>query len=538
MKPPSVTSDQDGSQHSVETEDQVALQQMNAADDVPEEVVQGDERSEKPDVTDQDTIDEKDSSPPQRIDESKQCEAQDTKKDDVTPGVTVAAGLPLKAVVKFSLMRFPWRLYFALLLTRLIPTIYRTTRVYYLGDLPSDSGVNIASQLTWVNLFLEVVQESLILPLYYMIGVTIHDENETRNRVKTGILFTVVVHIVFSAIIAAAAYPLVQFMAQDVELLDETVRYIRLEMAAIPCSSVVQFVTVVFTLYQWQFHIYSILAMRLILSILLDTFFLSSFDFSLQLGVNGIAYGNIITNGVITIYCIIILLVKYRTTCQSLFSKMSFSWLKKWGSVGFYSGLDSFVRNLFYTLCVVRMMNVISEQGTYWLANEFIWNWLLLAYLPLSDVLKQDTGASTSPVINHRLKTAGYMILTIIIGLLWCVTVPAWKPFLKTVMNIPENDVDVVFQLILILMPAYIMFMVNTLMDSVFIGKGKTRLLAVQSIITNICVYGVSFVLFLCDVYEPTLINISVLFGSSIVVDSIITTVLYIWFIKKVDYKI
>ncbi|XP_071826229.1 uncharacterized protein [Apostichopus japonicus] len=515
MKPPSVRSDQYGSQRPVEAEVRAALQRVNEAVDVPE-------------VTFQHPID------------SSTCtewSVQHTNEDDVTPAVT-SVRAPLISDLQTSLSRVTWRLYLALLLTKLIPTLYRTTRVYYLGDLPSDSGVNIASQLTWVTIFLEVVQESLILPLYYMIGVTIDDENETRNRVKTGILFTVVVHIVFSAIIVAAAFPLVRFMAQDVKLLHKTVTYIRFEMAAVPCNSVVQFVTVVFTLYKWQFHIYSILAMRLILSILLDTFFLSSFHFSLQLGVNGIAYGNIITNGVIAIYCIIILLVKFRTTCQSLFSKMSFSWMKKWGTVGFYSGLDSFVRNLFYAICVVRMMNVISEQGTYWLANEFIWNWLLIAFLPLSDVLKQDTGASTSPVVHHRVKTAGYTILTVIIGLLWCASIPAWKPFLKTVMNIPENDVDAVFQLILILMPAYIVFMVNTLMDSVFIGKGRTGLLPIQSIITNICIFGVSFVLFLCDVYEPTLINISVLFASGIVVDFMITTILYIWFINKIDYEI
>lgn len=302
--------------------------------------------------------------------------------------------------------------------------------------------------------------------------------------------------------------------------------------------SVVQFITVVFTLYQWQVHIYTVLGIRLVLSILLDTFFLSSFHFSLQFGVNGIAYNNIIVNTVITLYCVVVLLFKYKATWRSLFSKMSFTWMKTWGSVGFYSGLDSFTRNLFYAVCVVRMMNVISQQGIYWLANEFIWSWLLLAYLPLADVLRQDTGASTSPVINHRLKTAGYTTVCVVIALLWCATIPAWKPFFQTVMNVQESDVEVVFQLVLVLMPAYILFMINTLMDSVFVGKGKTVMLAIQSIITNICVFGVSFVLYLLGVYQPTLLNISLLFGGSIVVDMIITTALYVWFIKKVNYKI
>ena len=46
-----------------------------------------------------------------------------------------------------SLSRINWPLYLALLITAALPTIYTTTRIYYLGDLPTEWGVNIASQL-------------------------------------------------------------------------------------------------------------------------------------------------------------------------------------------------------------------------------------------------------------------------------------------------------------------------------------------------------------------------------------------------------
>ena len=63
-----------------------------------------------------------------------------------------------------------YRLWLAILATMLLPTVYQTVRIYFLGDLPSDSGINIASQLQWVNLFYEVVQEALILPLFFLLG--------------------------------------------------------------------------------------------------------------------------------------------------------------------------------------------------------------------------------------------------------------------------------------------------------------------------------------------------------------------------------
>ena len=66
-----------------------------------------------------------------------------------------------------SLKRFDYRLFIAILITGLLPTIYTTVRFNFLGNLPGDWGYNIASQLQYVNLIFEVLQEMLILPLFF-----------------------------------------------------------------------------------------------------------------------------------------------------------------------------------------------------------------------------------------------------------------------------------------------------------------------------------------------------------------------------------
>ena len=75
----------------------------------------------------------------------------------------------MKADFKYAFRSFPYRLWLAVLATLLLPTVYQTVRVYFLGDLPAADGVNIASQLSWVNLFYEIVQEALILQLFYLL---------------------------------------------------------------------------------------------------------------------------------------------------------------------------------------------------------------------------------------------------------------------------------------------------------------------------------------------------------------------------------
>ena len=61
-----------------------------------------------------------------------------------------------------------YKLFGTLLLFGLLPTIYTTVRIFFLGDIPSDWGFNIASQLAWVNIIYEVIQEAILLPVFYL----------------------------------------------------------------------------------------------------------------------------------------------------------------------------------------------------------------------------------------------------------------------------------------------------------------------------------------------------------------------------------
>lgn len=49
---------------------------------------------------------------------------------------------------------------------------------------------------------------------------------------------------------------------------------------------------------------------------------------------------------------------------------------------------------------VVRLMNLISEQGTYWLANNFIRGWLLLPVLALGELIKRNSAESADDTLQ------------------------------------------------------------------------------------------------------------------------------------------
>lgn len=425
-----------------------------------------------------------------------------------------------------------YRLWVAILATTLLPTVYQTVRIFFLGDMPSDSGINIASQLQWVNLFYEVVQEALILPLFFLLGKSVEDRAELSNKVRTGLVITGGIYLIVSVIIIACARPLIVFMQQDTAIVEQTVSYVRLETVAALFATLWRFMSVVLITLKKDGYMYILLGVQTVLSVILDTFLVSNLSVSAKLGVNGIAVTNIIVNVVILLVSVALLY------CEKikLFAKekWSFGWLKEWFKVGKFSGLESLLRNFAFMMMVVRMVNIVAEQGNYWIANSFIWNWLLVPALALADLVKKEIGESK---YNIRGKTFGYILLTSIFAVVWLVSIPLWKPFLQYVMNV--SDYETVFKIVLIETGFYITFLFNNcICDSTFYGLGKTNYMLIQSLCIDGLYYGIMFILYLTGVFVPTLLGIALMFGIGMTLDFIPTLALYIRMLKKENIKI
>ncbi len=265
---------------------------------------------------------------------------------------------------------------------------------------------------------------------------------------------------------------------------------------------------------------------QMIMTTLSDSFLVSSLPASLNMGVNGIAIGNILVNIVLFFIAIILL----RKDDINLFSKrkLSFAWQKEWWKIGRLSGLESFVRNFTFIVLILRMINLVQEQGTFWVANNFIWGWLLLPVMALGDFIKRNT--------SEEYKTAktlfsAYMAITLGIILAWFITIPFWKLFIFKVMNI--ENYESIYNIIMISLFFYIVFAFNNVIDSIFYGLGRTDLMLYQSLIVNILFFGTIFILFRQGIFVPSLNKIAVMFGIGIAVDSIITFAMYFYLSNK-----
>ncbi|MBO5097587.1 MAG: multidrug transporter, partial [Agathobacter sp.] len=192
--------------------------------------------------------------------------------------------------LKLSISRVNYKLYIALIILALAPTIYTTVRVFFLGQLPGEWAFSIAGQLSWINLLYEILNEAIILPLFYFIGNVKDNKNEFSNRVRTGLIFSLFVYSVLATIIITFTKPLLTLMATDVSIIAASTTYIRIESVANIFSILTQFTLVALVTINKSKYLYLLTGAKLLLCLVVDTFLVSTLPFSLNLGVNGIGY--------------------------------------------------------------------------------------------------------------------------------------------------------------------------------------------------------------------------------------------------------
>ena len=428
--------------------------------------------------------------------------------------------------LRLSLRNVNYKLYFALLILGFAPTVYNTVRVFFLGQLPGEWSYSIAGQLSWVNLLYEILNEAIILPLFYFVGTVKNNKKEFTNRVRTGMLISFLVYAALSAVVFVFAEQLLMLMATDTAILAESAAYIRIESIANIFMVLTQFALVALVTMNKRKYLYLLTGARLMLCLVTDTFLVSGLPISANLGVNGIGYSNIIVNALLL--AVSLLLLEKEEIRIFKREKWSFSWAKEFLKVGGLSAIESLVRNVAYMVMIARMVNMVSEQGTYWVANNFIWGWLLLPVIQLGELIKQEIATNKD---NLRQNTLGYFGITAGICAFWFISIPLWKPFMTHILGF--TDVEKLFSLVMLLVGFYVLYAVQNVFDATFYGLGKTNYMLFESVVTNTVYYGIAFILYATGIWVPTLTGIALLFGIGNAFDSIVSLGAYVFLLRN-----
>ncbi|WP_318367866.1 MATE family Na+-driven efflux transporter [Enterobacter sp.] len=420
--------------------------------------------------------------------------------------------------------RINYKLWLTLILINFVPQIYTVIRIHLLGTLPDPYAFSIAAQSTWLGVGYEILSETLLIPLFFILGQVIHDTRNFSQRANVAFCSITLIYFLVTVLVILTASKLVSSMQQQPELLAITTDYIRLESVAILLSCGYTFLNSILILKNQQKLLYSLLVAQTLMTIACDFLFVSQYSFSFNMGVIGIAISNIAASLALTVISIFFL---YKSGVKIGFPQLTVNdkkWLKQWLQIGWKSGLESTVRNAAFIIIIFKMVNEVQQAGTYWLANQFIWGWLLLPVLALGQLIKQDS-ATGCGMSSQRISS--YLLLSTVIAVIWLITSPLWTTLFHLVTDNPA--VEPAIGLVRLMIGFYIIFALNNVIDSYFYGTGRTDLMLYQSLFVNIIFYGVVFALYHAGVFVPTLERIAIMFGLGMAIDALVTFLLYLF---------
>lgn len=387
------------------------------------------------------------------------------------------------------------KLYLSLILWSLLPSIYLLIRMKIVSINNAD--INILGQMEWFDLIDEIITTMLIVPLYSVL------KPHKADASKVGFAFAVsfLLYFVFTIIIATKISTITKFMQAEY-----ATSYLFFQSFSMLIQFISTFMILILTLNSVSKVINILIIIKLICLSAFDFIFINIFNSI------GAAYSEIITNLIIAITSLILIYNKKYIS----FGNTDKQFVKSWVKTGAPVGIQIFLDNIIYAIMIVRIVNAVNESGNYWVANNFIWGWLLVPVLCFTEIIKKND--------LDKLTLKNTWKYGIGIVFIWLVTMPFWKLFIKYGMSV---DDDKIWYIVILSVPFYLTYIVSAFLDAWFISKGKTQYAMYISLFVNIVYYGIVYILFRLDIFNMNMNFIILMFGFGMLVHMILSILFY-----------
>ncbi len=422
---------------------------------------------------------------------------------------------------KFKLLKlFDWKLFVSLICLALVPAIIQTVETFVISTHVSTSGIDVIGQIEWFDLIDETIQAFLIIPLYSILNVILkRDKDRFPQATFKTMIIAFALYTVFSIAVLIYSAHLISYMNPNETDLALVNAYLTTSTIAFMVGITVSFVNVVFVVLAKSKNVYIFLAAKVVVTIISDFILIPQF------GVVGVAISNIAIN-IILASVELFILFKQNAMNVCWFKKEDLAITKDWARIGAFSGVQQFIANIVYALMIVKMVNLVSESGNYWVSNNFIWGWLLIPVNAMAEVIRKDCKDG-----YFELKQSNYYFITSFIVILWCVTIPLWTPFFRNIERL--ENYERIFQIVIIAFPFYIPYAFQQIPDNIFVGLGKTKYNFINTCIINFIYYGAWYILYKTETVTFTMTTIILMFGFGMVASYVVSVIQEKKFLRK-----
>ncbi|MFC1945436.1 MATE family efflux transporter [Chloroflexota bacterium] len=406
-----------------------------------------------------------------------------------------------------------------------LPRFYRSYSLYLIGNaIPDTNALATVAQWQFIELLLEVVQETFVLAIFFFVGRGMQRPEGPGPSIRTALTSILLFSGVLAVVLFFLSDSFVSIIGTPESIREVTSQFLKIKTATIPLFLLSMASVVVVETVNRKRFILTIAILQVVYQFLFDSLFYGGYSFSLNLGVLGVGWAEVASGTLLFVTTLFLLRKIIFEKVRNLFS---FFTLKDWRiylRVGGWSGLDSLVRNVAYFFMIVRLLNLLGESsiGGYYLSMHIIWSFLLVPILALAESTRVLIANHSEDIMKVRQLWYSALVIGGLILAIWVVLLPFWGHF-ASLLNPNAEIVDYSQKAMLILIVPYVLLALNLVTDSIFYGVGKTKYQAYQAIITNGTVYVIAFLLYLTGIWTPDFTSILVLFGIGILVDSMLT---------------
>ena len=428
-------------------------------------------------------------------------------------------------IIKKSFKQFKWGLFLVILLTLLIPSIYQITRVHFVGDIPDSYSFSIAGNLQWINVIFEVLEEAILLPMFFTLSRILKLSEGERNKKIAGIAYLImIIYITMILFCMIFTKEFMQLMSSK-HVNDKSISFVRIEFATRFFVMIGKLGSILLIAKKKWKELLIVLLVSTSLQIMLDLFIVSDNVFSAKKGITWIAYDQLIAGIVMSLIYMAIIKYRYSFKMNHLIPifYLDFTSIKN----HFYSGLESFIRNAFFIFFVIKTINKLDEgysQGDFWVMNTFIYSVLLIPILSISQYLNRSSAIEET---DMKYKLTASLFIVLITVMLWLILIPTYKPFIRDVMN--NSHYELINELVMYSLGFYVLMALNDPIDKFMFGTGKAHYMLIQSIVVNSSIYIPCY--YLID--SITIQGVAIMMGSAVAADSLITFAMFTFYTMK-----
>lgn len=395
-----------------------------------------------------------------------------------------------------------------------LPLVYKVFQTAFLNSF--ENAMKIVGQMVLIEILFKIFQETLITPMFKVLGKNDNTENNKNYYAKKFLWIYSLICAGFTLLLFLLLKPIMQISHIPEEIFDTTYTFLRMLVIANGIKIIVQYLLTfnIISKETKKLSIYILVSSAA--TLILDVIFIPSW--SLGFGVYGVGIVTLIINTIQLVYLILTM-----PKAQQV-ENYSFDF-KKYTKLTLLSFFETVTRNLFYYFIILVFINMLNNQGLYYVSNDYIWSIMLIPTLAQNICIKQDISHDNSfslkPYVLHNFLILGYMLLS----------VPVAFVLFKYVYKF-ENYFEY-FITLLKIAPCYIIFVFDNVIESYFIATGKLKYVFIQTFITNILVYLTSFIFYITGMWVITLDSIIIVFSAGIIVSSAYTLFAYIYDKKK-----